>query len=169
VDGKAEWMFQVSRNSYPTVEELGQPESRIAGLRINPLNYALSRQVYSNQMELKNLTTKATFAIKGLPKNLNASSITWSPSESKIAFLQTEFDRVDLYVLDVASKTAKRINSRPVNSILGNSFEWVNDNTIIYKAALVPANQAPKGELRPRGQRFRRLLGSLPLVRPTKI
>ena len=159
VDGKAEWMLQVSRNSYPTVEELGQPESRIAGLRINPLNYALSRQVYSNQMELKNLTSKATFAIKGLPKNLNASSITWSPSESKIAFLQTEFDRVDLYVLDVASKTAKRVNSRPINAILGNSFEWVNDNTLIYKAALTPANQAPKKAITPKGPTIQETAG----------
>lgn len=159
VDGKAEWMLQVSRNSYPTVEELGQPESRIAGLRINPLNYALSRQVYSNQMELKNLTTKATFTIKGLPKNLNASSITWSPSESKIAFLQTEFDRVDLYVLDVASKTAKRINSRPVNAILGNAFVWIDDNSIVYKAALAPANQAPKRGITPKGPTIQETAG----------
>ncbi|MHA8107477.1 alpha/beta hydrolase family protein [Aquirufa sp. 5-AUSEE-100C1] len=159
VDGKAEWMLQVSRNSYPTVEELGQPESRIAGLRINPLNYALSRQVYSNQMELKNLTTKATFAIKGLPKNLNASSITWSPSDSKIAFLQTEFDRVDLYVLDVASKTVKRINSRPVNAILGNAFVWIDDNSIVYKAALAPSNQAPKRGITPKGPTIQETVG----------
>jgi hypothetical protein len=40
IDSKGEWMLLSERNSYPTVEELGQPEIRIAGLRLNPNNYS---------------------------------------------------------------------------------------------------------------------------------
>ena len=40
IDSKAEWMLLSERNSYPTVEELGQPENRIAGLRLNPNNFS---------------------------------------------------------------------------------------------------------------------------------
>ena len=46
VDSKAEWMLVVERNSYPTVEELGQPEVRLAGLRLNPNNFSPSRQSF---------------------------------------------------------------------------------------------------------------------------
>jgi hypothetical protein len=37
VDNKGAWMLVIERNSYPTVEELGQPEVRVAGMRINPI------------------------------------------------------------------------------------------------------------------------------------
>ena len=40
VDGSATWMLLSGRNSYPTVEELGQPEIRVAGLRLNPNNFS---------------------------------------------------------------------------------------------------------------------------------
>ena len=40
VDGKLNYMVQLQRSQYPTVEELGQPEVKIAGLRINPNNFS---------------------------------------------------------------------------------------------------------------------------------
>ena len=40
IDDKAEWMLFSQSNSYPSIEELAQPELRIAGLRINPNNFA---------------------------------------------------------------------------------------------------------------------------------
>ena len=89
IDSKAEWMLLSERNSYPTVEELGQPENRIAGLRLNPNNFSQSRQLFINSLSLKNLKTNQSFVITGLPKNPLISSISWSPSEKKIAFLQT--------------------------------------------------------------------------------
>src|ERR1700753_417556 len=57
VDRKGEWVLLSQRNSYPSVEELAQPEQRIAGLRFNPSNYALSRQNFINELTLKNLKT----------------------------------------------------------------------------------------------------------------
>ena len=41
IDDKAEWMLFTQSNSYPSIEELAQPELRIAGLRINPNNFAV--------------------------------------------------------------------------------------------------------------------------------
>ncbi len=32
IDSKAEYLLLLGRNSYPTVEELGQPEMKIAGI-----------------------------------------------------------------------------------------------------------------------------------------
>ena len=86
VNGTAKYMLVMERNSYPTVEELGQPELKIAGLRINPLNASLTRQTYINRLVLKQIGTEQALAIRGLPNSLSALNPTWNPAENKIAF-----------------------------------------------------------------------------------
>jgi dipeptidyl aminopeptidase/acylaminoacyl peptidase len=151
VDSKGEWMLLLERSSFATIEDLAQPELRIAGLRINPKNFGPSRSAYSVNFQLKNIKTRETFSIEGLPGNMKAGSVQWSPDESKFAFTNTSNDRIDLYVVDIASKTAKKINHAPLNTVIGGSYSWISNNQIIYKT--VPANYrsypaapaAPKG------------------------
>ncbi len=159
IDGKAEWMLLSERNSYPSIEELAMPELRIAGLRMNPNNYALSRQIYINNFTLKNIKQNKTFTITGLPTGLLASSVSWSPSDSKIAFTQVNQKSIDLYIIDVATKKATKINKMPLNAILGSSYTWLDDNTIIYKAATKPASAAPAKPLAPKGPTVQENLG----------
>jgi len=80
IDSKAEYLLLLGRNSYPTVEELGQPEMKIAGLRLNPLNFSPSRQSPISSITLQTILTGAKVDIAGLPKNLAAGSISWNPS-----------------------------------------------------------------------------------------
>src|SRR5215510_3483548 len=61
MDDKAEWMLFTQSNSYPSVEELARPELRIAGMRINPNNYAASRQNFVNDLWLKDIATGKEF------------------------------------------------------------------------------------------------------------
>jgi hypothetical protein len=96
IDKKGEWMLIMERNSYPTVEELGQPEVRVAGLRLNPNNFSPSRQNFINGLKLKNLKSGKESNIIQLPANLLAANITWSPEEKQIAFTHTTGSRVDL-------------------------------------------------------------------------
>src|SRR5579872_3743213 len=65
IDRKGLWMLFSQRNSYPSVEELAQPELRIAGLRFNPNNYTLSRQNFINDLYLKDLRTGKEYKIQG--------------------------------------------------------------------------------------------------------
>ena len=85
--------------------------------------------------------------------------MSWSPSETKIAFTHTTGSRVDLYVIDVASKKATKINKQALNTILGTSYTLVDDNTIIYKAATQPAANAPKRPITPKGPTIQQNLG----------
>lgn len=159
VDSKAEWMLLSERNSYPTVEELGQPENRIAGMRLNPNNFSPSRQTFINNFTLKNIKTDKEFTIAGLPANMLAGGGTWNPSETKIAFTNSTGTKVDLYVIDIAAKKATKINKQPVNTVLGISFTWVDDNTILYKATTQPASNAPKRPITPKGPTVQQNLG----------
>ena len=43
ISNKGDWMLIMERSSMPSVEELAQPELKIAGLRINPNNFGMSK------------------------------------------------------------------------------------------------------------------------------
>jgi dipeptidyl aminopeptidase/acylaminoacyl peptidase len=141
-DDKAEWLLFSQGDSYPSVEELAQPELRIAGLRINPNNFAPSRQNFINDIWLKNVSSGKEFKISGLPSPLKAGSISWSPNDKKIAFTHTSNSRIDLYVIDLAAKQAIKVNKQPLNTLMGG-YQWLDDNTILYRTALKPATSAP--------------------------
>ena len=150
VDDKGEWMLFMQSNSYPSVEELARPELKIAGLRINPANFAPSRQNFINDLSLRNITTGKDYKITGLPSPLFAGNISFSPDDKKIAFTQTATDRVDLYVIDVASQKAMKVNKTALNVITGG-FQWYDAATIIYRATLKPASAAPARPAVPTG------------------
>lgn len=159
LDRKGEWLLLSQRNSYPSVEELAQPELRIAGLRLNPDNYALSRQNFINGFTLKNLKTSKEYAIQGLPSPLLAGNISWSPAEGKIAFTNTTSKQVDLYIIDIAARRATKINKTPLNTITGGAYQWVDDKTLLYKIATRPASAAPPKQLTPAGPAIQENLG----------
>jgi len=159
INSAATYMLLSERNPYPSVEELAQPEIRIAGLRINPNNYALSRQVFINNFQLKSIKANKSNPILGLPTALKAISVSWSPNETKIAFLQVNATTVDLYIIDVEKHTATKINKQAVNAVLGTAYTWLDDNTILYKAATKPASAAPPKPLAPKGPTVQQSLG----------
>jgi len=150
IDDKAEWMLFSQSNSYPSIEELAQPELRIAGLRINPNNFAPSRQTFINDLWFKNLSSNKEFKIKGLPSPLMAGNISWSPNDKKIAFTHTTSTHVDLYVIDVATQKASKINKQPLNTISGG-YQWVDDNTLLYRTIVKPLSAAPPKSSVPKG------------------
>jgi hypothetical protein len=67
IDSKASYVLLLGRNSYPSVEELGQPEMKIAGLRLNTLNFSPSRQNPISSITLQSIKSGATISLTGLP------------------------------------------------------------------------------------------------------
>jgi len=158
IDDAGKWMLLMERNTFPTVAELAEPELRIAGLRINPNNFAQSRMTTLAGMSLKDISTLLEYVIKGLPANMRATSIQWSPSQNKIAFANLTNDAVDLYVIDIASFTATKINRLPLNIVTGGTFAWINDTSLIYKATFANAAK-PVKPLAPTGPVIQESLG----------
>ncbi len=150
IDNRGEWMLFSEYNPYPTVEELARPELRIAGLRINPNNFAPSRQTFINKLYLKNIATGKEFQIGGLPTPLYAGSISWSPDFKKIALTHTTNSRVDLYIVTVATQKAVKVNKTALNTVVGD-ITWFDNNTIYYNVTPKPASAAPPKPLAPKG------------------
>ena len=160
-DSKGNWLLIMERSALPPLEELAQPELRIAGLRINPLLFAPSRSTYFTKLILKEVNGTKEFVITGLPANLKAANVDWSPDEDKIAFTNNNGKGIDLYVVDVKTHKASKQNKAQVNLILGNAFEWIDNNTIYYKAVSKPLNMAPVKPLAPNGPTVQQNLGKV--------
>ena len=156
-----DWMAVLQRSSAPTVEDLAQPELRIAGLRINPSNFSPSRSGYFTGILLKNIATGKEFVIKNLPSNLKISQPTWNRAGNKIAFLQESRNAIDLYVVDLKTFSAKKINRFPLNISTGNSFDWIDDETVLYHATTSAPTAIPKQPLAPAGPVVQQNLGKV--------
>jgi dipeptidyl aminopeptidase/acylaminoacyl peptidase len=161
VNGTAKYMLVMERNSYPTVEELGQPELKIAGLRINPLNASLTRQTYINRLVLKQVGSDKNIDIKGMPSNVSALNPVWNHAENKIAFFNVSTNRVDVYVIDITTQTCKKINTAAANIVLGNTLVWLDDATVMYKTNVNDPAKVAKKPITPKGPTVQENLGKV--------
>lgn len=133
------WMVFLDKSDYPSIEELSRPELRIAGIRINPDNFGPSRVSYLIGLKLKKLADNQEFQIKNLPSPLLISNVSFSPDSKKIAFLQNGPDKIELYVIDIATLTASKVTERRINSVTAGSYSWLsNSQQILFTA--VPQN-----------------------------
>ena len=122
-DSKGQYMLILERSSMPSVEDLAQPELRIAGLRINPNNFGPSRSAFTTGIIVKEMTTGKEFAVTGLPANLKAGNLQWSPDEDKAAFTNTTNNAIDIYVIEIITHNATKVNKASVNLVLGAAFD----------------------------------------------
>lgn len=124
----------------PGIDELAAAELRLAGVRFDPATNGPSRTGYYNGIGIVNIDGADQRRIEGVPFPSKIYNIRWSPDGSKIAFLRTVADGIELWVADIATAQATRLTGGVVNDVLGNPFTWLSDNeTIIYTA--VPADR----------------------------
>ena len=122
------WMALMERSDYPTIEELSRPELRIAGLRINPDNFGPSRTNLFVGLKMKNLKDMKEYAFSGLPSPVQLSNLSFSPDSKKVAFLQTYPDRIELWMVDLISHTAKLLTKKKINATYGNPVNWTGNS-----------------------------------------
>jgi dipeptidyl aminopeptidase/acylaminoacyl peptidase len=128
MDEKKEFMVFTYQNTYKTLEDLNQEELQLAGLRINPVTNISSSINYITNLKVRKLLDKELIQVQGLPDKPRITYLTWSPDDKKIAFTNTNARSVELWVLDVASATASKILTKPLNANRGKPFNWFKDN-----------------------------------------
>ena len=128
IDKDGKWMLLMEYSAYQSIEQLSATEYRLAGLRINPKNNGSSRARLNDNIILKNVSSGEEFTIVGLPENKQIADVSWSPDYSKIAFTNTLAKAIELWVVDVETKTAKRLVKSGLNDALnGRPFDWSAD------------------------------------------
>ncbi|MDQ0108112.1 dipeptidyl aminopeptidase/acylaminoacyl peptidase [Chitinophaga terrae (ex Kim and Jung 2007)] len=150
-NGKGDVMLVMERASYPSIDELSQPEYRLAGLRINPANFGPSRATYVTAIRIKQIKTGKEYQVSGLPADAKISNITWSPSQKEIAFTVTNNTSITLWKADVATGKAVQVSARKLNSIAGPVFTWIDDSRILVLAVPSSLGRAPEKPLAAEG------------------
>jgi dipeptidyl aminopeptidase/acylaminoacyl peptidase len=132
--------------AYPTIAELAQPMYRLAGSRVNPKTNGPHRAsglpgtgVYA--ITLKKIADGTEVSVT-MPPQPKISNLKFSPDGSRLSFLQTKENAIELWIADAATGAAKAIvtgNDR-INATTGDPCDWVRDNVTIM-CELVPASR----------------------------
>jgi dipeptidyl aminopeptidase/acylaminoacyl peptidase len=142
MDTKKEYMLLSYRNTYKSLNDINQEEMRLGGLRINPITNISSTVTYINNLKIRKISAKEEIQVTGLPSNARLTNISWSPDETKIAFTNTTNTGVELWYIDVASASAKKITTDNLNANLGSPYNWMKDNQTLLVKVLPKNRQA---------------------------
>jgi len=151
-DPNNQWMLILERPNLIPIEELAQPELRLAGMRINPRTHSPTRISYYTAMKLLNIEQGNEIAIKGLPRDARIRNVRFSPDGKQIAFVITKSNGQDLWVAEVDSARARKLISNSISSVYGSPFEWLGDSkTLICKTVPDDIGSAPEAPTVPTG------------------
>jgi len=114
ISNDGQWLLLLDEVPFLSIEELAQPEYKLAGTRVNGL-FGPSRREGCSAARLLNVKTKQEYPISGFPKDLNILEAEWSPESSQIAFVVRGADGYYLWMASVADKQAKQVSARRLN------------------------------------------------------
>ena len=163
----SQWLLIEERPSLPGIEEVAQPQLRLGGLRINPRVHGNAQTLYSTGLSLQDLASGETQAITGLPSPARLEHATWSPDGAWIACTHTTATAIELWVVEVATRQARRLPGPALNGALyGAPFAWLPDSKGLLCREL-PANLGtpPAEPLVPAGPVIQESSGSAAAVR----
>ena len=136
--------------SLPGISEVAQPELKLAGLRINPRTYSSSRFSFYTGLGLLDIDTQKEIKVSGLPANPRIADLAWSPDQHYLAFSNVVHadaakgireSGVELWLLDVQTRVARKLGSQPLSNVYGRGFSWMPDS----KTLLVQLKPAKLG------------------------
>ena len=166
VSPNKKYILILERASLPSIEELSQPELRLAGLRINPATNGRSRTRYYTGIIIQDMGSGTQKRVKGLPKNGRISNVSWSPNAKHIAMTVTHGAQINLYLVKAASGRASLLLKAPLNAIYGSPFSWMSDSkSILAKTILSGRGEPPRPSLVPQGPVIQENLGKVAPVR----
>ncbi|MCQ2147936.1 MAG: hypothetical protein MJZ16_10515, partial [Bacteroidales bacterium] len=117
------------------IAELAASEIRLAGLRVDPQTFTLTREAYLDNLELIDVATGAPKAVTGIPAGAKIKNVTWSQTGKYFAFTVTTPKGMGLYRVDASSSSlaAQKINTHRLNAVLGTPYMFLDDTRILYK------------------------------------
>lgn len=152
INSSREWMMLMERPGYPSIEELAQPELRLAGLRMNPRTNGSSRSYSYSSLTLKHMDSGRTFSVSGLPDAAQIENLSWSPDGKRFAFTITTQKGIALWTGTVAGKSASALTDDRVNDAMGGTpYDWIGSDQILVKMVPKDRGSRPEETLVPAG------------------
>jgi len=142
IDSKGENIVFLYRSRFKSIDELSEKEMRLGGLRINPKTNINSRQSYYTNVKVRIGRSGNETIVSGLPTNGRYANFLWSPNQKMMAFTNTVSNGVELWVLDINSKSAKKLTEANLNANTGRPFTWFKDNNLLLIKTISKDKQA---------------------------
>lgn len=139
-----QWMIQLDREPYYSVEELAQPELRLAGERINPNAYCYTRMRGYTGGKFVRMSDKKEVALSGLPEHSVIMDMLWFPQSPSILLKVKKSDGVWLYRADAETGQITKVSDRKLNETVGVDVAWLNNTDFVVLA--VPEGRGPLPE-----------------------
>jgi dipeptidyl aminopeptidase/acylaminoacyl peptidase len=144
-------LLLIERLSHPPIADVAAPMVRLAGMRINPQTNGPHLPPRIIGLTLQSVADGKQRRIE-LPAGANIGFPDWSPDGKQFAMMITTEKGIQLWLVNVASASARRIPDIKINAAYGNPMQWMEDSrtllvqTIVSErgAALV-APQTPTG------------------------
>lgn len=153
-------LLVITRPGLPGIDEVSQPELRLAGLRINPRNFGPSRSRYNDGLSLLKIEDRTERTVTGFPTHPKITNIEWSPDGTRVAAVLTFGDRLELWTVNVKSARARRLIDRPINSTYSNPYAWMpNGKALIVATVPEETAEAPQPPAVPGGPVIQQSLG----------
>ena len=128
------------RKAQPTIAELSQPMLRLAGARVNPKTFGPHRNPLIYAITLKTIDGGKETKV-AVPPKANISNVRFSHDGSKLSFVNTRPDGIDLWIADTGTGKAT-LAASGLNATTGDPCDWLPDNaTLLCK--VVPAGRGP--------------------------
>lgn len=145
------WLLLLERPLYKNLEELAEPEMKLAGLRMNPANFNVSRSSYYTSLTIQKLNGEKPVQLRNMPQPLRAQYVQVSPNENYCSFVQVSPSKLGLWIIDLKTGDAKMILEEGLNATMGSPYQWSNDEQLLYckwkgdKTRMESTAELPKG------------------------
>lgn len=125
--------------------KLASSEARIGGIRINTSNFSETRENYVDRLELLDVAKGSAIEVGGIPQG-EIKFVKWSPSGRFFCFTVAMEERIDLWRVDAAAvePKAEKISTNAVNTIFGDPYFFLDDETVLYKAVPSDLGKMPQ-------------------------
>lgn len=137
-----DWVLFEQNPTLLPIADVAQPELKLAGIRFNPQNNALTRQPYAHKLWLFQISTRAERPISGLPSGLKMRWARWSPDGKRLAFAHSADNALELWVIDVSTASASRLPNVQLNGVQAWPFHWLSDSQSLI-CRTIPAERGP--------------------------
>jgi dipeptidyl aminopeptidase/acylaminoacyl peptidase len=143
-DSEYSMMITLQRDAFKSIEELSQPELRLAGLRINPKTSMGSRVTTYHTIKIKDLTKTDSKPreVTGLPEQAKLANFSMSPDEKKLAFTNTTSQGVDLWLVDLNKAVATQLTDLKINAAMGDVINWFENSKALLVKVIPEDKQA---------------------------
>ncbi|MDR1406461.1 MAG: prolyl oligopeptidase family serine peptidase [Tannerella sp.] len=151
ISNDSRWLLMLEKVPFLSVEELAQPEYKLAGTRVTGLFGPSRREGYSD-VRLLDIGTKTEFDVAGLPAGANILEAEWSPESSHLALVVRGDDGYYLWLVTVADRQARQASRQRLNMTGGRvRINWLGETELIVPTVPASTGAMPEPSRVPAG------------------